>query len=991
MDLSESSRLHSPPSACLVSDELNLNVENAIKSSCAILKPDCNEKGALMLLVNGDFEGSAVVSRDAESAGTNEINDVEEGLRSKSLNRNETCSESDSQIKDNANDDCSNSWKFRVSPVLVDEQLKNNCTELQLVSNYSNNFSSSTVENHETEENGEDDGKEKEKCVCFEFEREERHRENQSTDVPSGSETVEEGQQRQQETACTAGEEFSAVDQQPDEFKLGETLSENNESEVEKSDGSDSGLGSELSDEKPEATVVQENVGDSDSKGSEIDAGIVCDAESTQEDQGTTEMDATERSDGSDSGLGSELADERAESTDACQLEAANTEKPEGPLVIADPETCLEPDEKSEFQIEAPALDDLKTPTFDEIRSPCLAFDEMKENAEPLHTPQPNLDFPMCSLYERPAETKPTQADSVKPSASQNQVLLKSSLKRKSSYSELEVVPKKKRSITFNNVSVYYFPRAQGFTCVPSQGGSTLGMASVHSHVQEFTLSEHATEQRRLHRLMLQRLRNERLQPPSDTDDTESEEEPTDDDEGELDLDSYYFLQPVPTRQRRALLRAAGVRKIDSIEKDECRDIRTSREYCGCCCKGYCDPDTCSCSQGGIKCQVDRLHFPCGCTRDGCGNPSGRIEFNPVRVRTHFIHTLMRLELEKKHRLEEEEVKVEPYTKMEEWTTVETPTTEGMVFSDPQSIDLYACRDEQYNVKTCGSIDIEGPSTSGLSGSQGKEMNSLNFHQPSSSFHNAIDNYHEPSSSKYQTQFSTFSFAPPQPIAGFSHYSGIYGQDMVSKDLAPNSYKGLLCDNFKGTGGSVDTFSVYPSLREIGYVQNRDGDSKSAEPSTGVSTYASLHTVCSNSSRLEPFSELLQGRYPVLPLAVTPEPAFDEDTSQLCSSAGLLSQTADSPFCTVELNPEIAVDINVETGDGETVDHASEAITNDSSLPNDEQVPEIEVTEEGESANGDGIAAMSPCIKSPPRDTNGDLDENLGEAIKNSMVETVSS
>lgn len=69
------------------------------------------------------------------------------------------------------------------------------------------------------------------------------------------------------------------------------------------------------------------------------------------------------------------------------------------------------------------------------------------------------------------------------------------------------------------------------------------------------------------------------------------------------------LLQPVPTRQRRALLRAAGVRKIDSVEKDECRDIRSSREFCGCGCKGYCDPDTCSCSQAGIKCQVCILNI----------------------------------------------------------------------------------------------------------------------------------------------------------------------------------------------------------------------------------------------------------------------------------------------------------------------------------------------------------------------------------------------
>lgn len=32
----------------------------------------------------------------------------------------------------------------------------------------------------------------------------------------------------------------------------------------------------------------------------------------------------------------------------------------------------------------------------------------------------------------------------------------------------------------------------------------------------------------------------------------------------------------------------------------------------------------------------------------------GRIEFNPKRVRTHFIHTIMRLELEKKQKKAEE-------------------------------------------------------------------------------------------------------------------------------------------------------------------------------------------------------------------------------------------------------------------------------------------------------------------------------------------------
>lgn len=48
---------------------------------------------------------------------------------------------------------------------------------------------------------------------------------------------------------------------------------------------------------------------------------------------------------------------------------------------------------------------------------------------------------------------------------------------------------------------------------------------------------------------------------------------------------------------------------------------------------------------------MDHSSFPCGCTKDGCGNTQGRIEFNSSRVQTHYIHTIMKLELEK--RLEE--------------------------------------------------------------------------------------------------------------------------------------------------------------------------------------------------------------------------------------------------------------------------------------------------------------------------------------------------
>lgn len=221
-------------------------------------------------------------------------------------------------------------------------------------------------------------------------------------------------------------------------------------------------------------------------------------------------------------------------------------------------------------------------------------------------------------------------------------------------------VQKGKKSVIFKGVTVFYFPRSQGFTCVPSQGGSTLGMDKQHVQTKDFSLDGHAEEKKKSHRdIIVRQRRFAKLYQKHNVSTSESEEASDEDmsdiSDTELEMDSCYFLQPVPIRQRRALLRASGVRKIDSVEKEECRDIRASREFCGCDCRVYCDPETCQCSLAGIKCQVDRLSFPCGCTRDGCGNMNGRVEFNQLRVRTHFIHTLMRLELERKH--EEQQVR----------------------------------------------------------------------------------------------------------------------------------------------------------------------------------------------------------------------------------------------------------------------------------------------------------------------------------------------
>ncbi|CAL8289786.1 unnamed protein product [Lota lota] len=229
------------------------------------------------------------------------------------------------------------------------------------------------------------------------------------------------------------------------------------------------------------------------------------------------------------------------------------------------------------------------------------------------------------------------------------------------------------RGVRFESVTVYYFSRRQGFTSVPTQGGSTLGMSPRHCWVHRFTLREFALEQERSHRRMLRHhLRQEKLNAvklkltnsgavASDAltlDDVSEDDMPPDHGVGGgggtgVEVDEYFFLQPLSTRRRRALLRASGVRRIDGEERHQLRALRGSREECGCRCRGACDPETCACSLAGIKCQVDRMSFPCGCTKDGCGNATGRLEFNPVRVRTHFLHTIMKLELERSREMQQ--------------------------------------------------------------------------------------------------------------------------------------------------------------------------------------------------------------------------------------------------------------------------------------------------------------------------------------------------
>lgn len=71
----------------------------------------------------------------------------------------------------------------------------------------------------------------------------------------------------------------------------------------------------------------------------------------------------------------------------------------------------------------------------------------------------------------------------------------------------------KKNNVEFDRVTVFYFPRCQGFTSVPSRGGCTLGMVSKHSSSRQFTLAEFSKEQKNVRREKLEeKLKEEKLE-----------------------------------------------------------------------------------------------------------------------------------------------------------------------------------------------------------------------------------------------------------------------------------------------------------------------------------------------------------------------------------------------------------------------------------------------------------------------------------------------
>ncbi|XP_063241787.1 uncharacterized protein LOC134541959 [Bacillus rossius redtenbacheri] len=184
-----------------------------------------------------------------------------------------------------------------------------------------------------------------------------------------------------------------------------------------------------------------------------------------------------------------------------------------------------------------------------------------------------------------------------------------------------------KKCIRFGSVTIYYFPRAQGFTAISSDGGVALGMEAHHCDVKLLSSSDYAVQKdQQLLRGSHRKHKKKRLSSTPG-----------------VDYESHRAVQTLSSHKRTSLLRAAGIRQVDYCAIQEAVMINASRLMCGCFCTDGCVPDVCFCARMEIECLIDREGFPCKCSADSCGNPHGRTTFSPAEVHSHFVATLARL------------------------------------------------------------------------------------------------------------------------------------------------------------------------------------------------------------------------------------------------------------------------------------------------------------------------------------------------------------
>uniref|UniRef100_A0A1I7SEA9 CSRNP_N domain-containing protein n=1 Tax=Bursaphelenchus xylophilus TaxID=6326 RepID=A0A1I7SEA9_BURXY len=195
------------------------------------------------------------------------------------------------------------------------------------------------------------------------------------------------------------------------------------------------------------------------------------------------------------------------------------------------------------------------------------------------------------------------------------------------------------KKVKFHHVDVYYFDLSCSFDTVPPHGGIPIGMAQTHRDYKQYSCGKHQSvsqlekSMKYIH-IIKRPARAESLRSRRRTAD-----EPSSSGTSEISYDPAVF-QHLDNKLREALAKEANIQYEYPIT-EECQEILQSRDSCGCQCpEGKCNSQTCLCALSNIECQVDRPNFPCTCTSETCGNPSGRDEFNAERVNKHRAEVL---------------------------------------------------------------------------------------------------------------------------------------------------------------------------------------------------------------------------------------------------------------------------------------------------------------------------------------------------------------
>jgi hypothetical protein len=268
----------------------------------------------------------------------------------------------------------------------------------------------------------------------------------------------------------------------------------------DRSDGSDSGLGSDVAEERG-VPADSLSSGSADESGSTTAA--VGQADSEEGAVSSSSDSEAHFLEGIQDSL-SETSRDLARSVNALEIPADVLETNSDVVgTLSENHQIISANTLSNFEHSEFATVSLKK-KLSLHREPSESFFELSgiSTSETSDVHQATMGLNYSLSQSRSSAEEDADLGSILDSTSESQRLSsQSSLKRRLPYDE-QAGPqsKRKKTIAFDKVTVFYFPRAQGFTCVPSQGGSTLGMASQHAHVQHFSILEHAVEQRRLHR-----------------------------------------------------------------------------------------------------------------------------------------------------------------------------------------------------------------------------------------------------------------------------------------------------------------------------------------------------------------------------------------------------------------------------------------------------------------------------------------------------------